>query len=125
MSGSPDILTAGIKMVVSLGVVLSLIFLLLYGIRKLTGQRIGNTGGKLIHVLESHYMGVKKTITLVRVPGKVLVVGISGDRISLLETLDEKIVHEQLPGSESKSFRPIFSERLKKLGDGFKGKVGR
>jgi hypothetical protein len=65
MNGTPDMITAGLKMAASLGVVLAMMFLLLYGIRKLTGQRMGTTGGKRIQVLESHYMGVKKTLSLV------------------------------------------------------------
>ncbi len=83
MNGTPDMLTAGLKMIASLGVVLAMILLLLYGVRKLTSQRLGAVGGKRIQVLESHYMGVKKTISLVRVPGKGLVLGISGDRIDI------------------------------------------
>jgi flagellar protein FliO/FliZ len=125
MNGTPDMLTAGLKMIASLGLVLAMIFGLLYGIRKLTGRRLGATGGKRIHVLENHYLGVKKSIALVRIPGKVLVLGISGDRINLLDTLDEDIAKEQMPAGESKSFGPIFSERLKKIGNGFKGKAGR
>ncbi|MBC2711743.1 MAG: flagellar biosynthetic protein FliO [Desulfosarcina sp.] len=76
-------------------------------------------------MLESHYLGVKKTISLVRVPGKVLVLGISGDRINLLDTLDDEIVQQQMPVGESKSFGPIFTDRLKKIGSGFKGKEDR
>ena len=122
MNGSPDMLTAGLKMIASLGVVLAMILFLLYGIKKLTNQRLGATGGKRIQVLESHYMGVKKSITLVRVPGKVLVLGISGDRINLLDTLDNEIVQQQIPSEASKTFGPILSDRLKKIGNGFKGK---
>ena len=85
MNGTPDIIAAGLKMIASLGVVLVMILALLYGLRKLTRQRVGAGGGKQIQVLESHYMGVKKTISLVHVPGKVLVVGVAGDRISLLD----------------------------------------
>ena len=122
MNGTPDMLTAGLKMIASLGVVLAMILFLLYGIKKLTNQRLGAAGGKRIQVLESHYMGVKKTISLVSVPGKVLVVGISGDRINLLETLDEDVVYQQMPAVESKSFGPMLSDRLKKLSGGLKGK---
>ncbi len=122
MNGAPDMIAAGLKMIASLGVVLAMILFLLYGIRKLTNQRMGAGGGKRIQVLESHYMGVKKTISLVRVPGKVLVLGISGDRINLLDTLDEKDVQHQLPKAESKSFGPLLSDRLKKISNGFKGK---
>ena len=122
MNGTPDMISAGLKMIASLGVVLAMILFLLYGIRKLASQRLGTAGGKQIHVLESHYMGLKKTITLVRVPGKVLVLGISGDRINLLDTLDGDIAKQELTPGKSNSFGPILSERLKKIGDGFKRK---
>jgi flagellar biogenesis protein FliO len=52
----------------------------------------------------------------------VLVIGVSGDRINLLHTLDEKLVQQQMPDVESRSFGPILSDRLKKIGNGFKGK---
>ena len=129
MNGTPDMITAGLKMIASLGVVLGMvlpmILLLLYGIRRLSSQRMGAAGGKRIQVLESHYMGVKKTISLVRIPGKVLVLGISGDRINLLDTLDEDIVQQERPPVAPTAFGPILSDRLKKFGSGFKRKEDR
>jgi flagellar protein FliO/FliZ len=122
MNGTPDILTAGLKMIASLGVVLVMILALLYGLRKLTRQRVGAGGGKQIQVLESHYMGVKKTISLVHVPGKVLVVGVAGDRINLLDTLDEDHVLSRMASDEPESFGPVLSRRLRQLGRGWKGK---
>jgi len=122
MNGTPDLLAAGLKMIASLGVVLVMILGLLYGLRKLTRQRMGTGGGKQIQVLESHYMGVKKTISLVHVPGKVLVVGVAGDRINLLDTLDEDNVLKRMASDEPESFGPLLSKRLRQLGRGWKGK---
>lgn len=122
MNGTPDMLTAGLKMFASLGVVLAMILFLLYGMKKLTRQRMSGVGGRRIHVLESQYLGVKKTISLVHIPGKVLVLGISGDRIRLLDTLDENIVQQPIPAGESIPFGSILGDRLKKIGDGIKGK---
>ena len=124
MNGTPDMIIAGLKMVASLGVVLAMILFLLYGIRKLSSQRMGAACGKRIQVLESHYMGVKKTISLVRVPGKVFVLCISGDRINLLDTLDEDTVQQETPPGVSTSFGPLLSDRLRKIGNGFKRKEG-
>ena len=121
MNATPDMLTAGLKMIASLGLVLLLILGLLYGLRKMNRQRFGGAGGGQIQVLESRYMGVKKTISLVSVPGKVLVVGISGDRINLLDTLDEDTVLQQMAPAEKKPFGPMLADRLKQLGGGFKG----
>jgi len=125
MNTAPDMITAGLKMIASLGVVLAVILGLMVALRKVSRQRTGGTGGKRIQVLENHYMGVKKTISLVSVPGKVLVLGISGDRINLLDTLDENIVAQQMPTGESKPFGPMLSDRLKQLGSGFKGRGDR
>ena len=121
MNAPPDMVTAGLKMIASLGLVLAIILGLLYGLRKMNRQRFGRSGGSQIQVLESHYMGVKKTISLVSVPGKVLVVGIAGDRINLLDTLDETLVLQQMNPVEKKTFGPILTDRLKQLGRGFKG----
>jgi len=121
MNATPDMFTAGLKMIASLGLVLAMILGLLYGLRKMNRQRFGGSGGSQIQVLESHYMGVKKTISLVSVPGKVLVVGIAGDRINLLDTLDENTVLQQAATAEKKPFGPMLTDRLKQLGRGFKG----
>jgi flagellar protein FliO/FliZ len=121
MNAAPDMITAGLKMIASLGVVLALILFLLYGLRKMTGQRMGTVGGKRIQVLESHYLGVKKSISLVHVPGKVLVLGISADRINLLDILDEDIIETPIAKNDAKSFGPLLSDRLKKIGQRRKG----
>jgi len=125
MNAAPDMLVAGLKMIASLGVVLAIILSLLYVSRKLAGRRMGAGGGKRIQVLESHYLGVKKSISLVQVPGKVLVLGIAGDRINLLDTLDEETVRQASPPEAPSAFGPIFTDRLKKLGKGLKGKEDR
>lgn len=125
MNATPDMLTAGLKMIASLGVVLVLILALLYGIRKLTGQRPGRGAGNRIEVIESHYMGVKKTISLVRVPGKILVLGITGDRISLLDTLDGESIESSLPALEPRSFGPMLADRLRRLGQSRKERPDR
>lgn len=125
MTTAPDMLAAGLKMIVALGLVLGIMLALSYGLRRITGRRMGGVGGKRIQVLESHYLGVKKTISLVRVPGKVLVLGVTGDRINLLTTLDEETVGQPTADDESSSFGLMLTQGLKKLGSGPKGGKGR
>ncbi|MGA6926741.1 MAG: flagellar biosynthetic protein FliO [Desulfosarcina sp.] len=125
MNGSPDMMMAGLKMIASLGVVLAVILFLMYGFRKLARQRLIGDGDKRIQVLESHYMGVKKSIALVRVPGKVLVLGITGDRIDRLDSLAESDVESRSPLEAPTSFGPVFNERLRKLSGGLLGKEPR
>jgi len=122
MNATPDMITTGLKMIAALGIVLALILFLLYGLRKMTGQRMGTVGGKRIHVLENHYMGVKKSIALVQVPGKVLVLGLSADRINLLDTLDETIIDAPAVQPNPPAFGSLLSARLKKIGQKRKGR---
>jgi len=122
MNATPDMMTVGFKMLGALGLVLALVLFLLYGVRRLSGQRLGAGSGKRIQVLENHYLGVKKTISLVRVPGKVLVLGIAGDRINLLDRLDDDVVESSPSMAAPSSFGPVLSTQLKKLGNGLKGK---
>ena len=122
MNAAPDMITAGLKMAAALGAVLALILCLLYGLRKMTGQRLQAGGGKRIRIVENQYMGVKKSIALVQVPGKVLVLGITADRINLLETLDEAIVETHPAADEAPSFGSLFGDRLKKIGLKHKGR---
>ena len=120
MNTPPDMLTAALQMTASLGVVLGLILLLLYGVRKLSRNRIGTSGSKRIRVIENHYLGVKKSICMVGIPGKVLVLGVSADRIQLLDTLDETVCPEIAVKDEPRQFGPMLVERLQRFGKGQK-----
>ncbi|MGD9008311.1 MAG: flagellar biosynthetic protein FliO [Desulfobacteraceae bacterium] len=98
MNYSPDLTMATLKMVLSLAVVLALV----WGLSRLAKKKLpmANGGGKtgLIQVLESQYLGIKKSVTLVKVPGSVLVLGVSPDRVSLLSKIEEP---ELLSGVEA------------------------
>ncbi|GAB6908862.1 hypothetical protein DESC_300060 [Desulfosarcina cetonica] len=122
---APDMLSAALQMTASLGVVLGLILLLLYGIKKIVRERTRASGGRSIRVLENHYLGVKKSICMVAIPGKVLVLGISADRIQLLDTLDEAVCDGKDAGDQQRTFGPMLVERLKQFGSGRTGKEDR
>jgi flagellar biogenesis protein FliO len=89
MNYSPDLTMATLKMVVSLAFVLALV----WGLSRIAKKKLpmvaggGNAG--LIKVLESRCLGLKKSVTLVQVPGAVLVLGVSSDRVSLLSKIEE------------------------------------
>lgn len=125
MNAAPDMLAAGLKMLAALGLVLALMLVLLYAIRRLAGQGVGIAGRKQIQLIESHYMGPKKNISLVRIPGKVLVLGISADRINLLDILDAHEVQAGVQGAETAGFRAMFNDRLKKIGGRFRAEEPR
>ena len=88
MNTAPDMFAAGLQMLAALAVVLVVILLLLKGLKKFGNPRLGSAGANRIRVLERRYLGAKKSVCLVSVPGKVLVLGVSSDRINLLDTVD-------------------------------------
>ena len=89
MSYSPDLTMATLKMVLSLALVLALV----WGLSRLAKKKLpmANGGGKagLVQVLETQCLGIKKSITLVKVPGSVLVLGVCPDRVSLLSKIED------------------------------------
>ncbi len=89
MNGAADMTSAMVTMVAALAAVLGVILLLFYAVRRFSPVNGAPGGQRLVTVLGSTYLGVKKTISLVEVPGAVLVLGITADRISLLATIDD------------------------------------
>lgn len=117
MNAAPDMIVAGLKMLAALGGVLVLILMLLHGLRKMSGGRILVGGTKHIKVIERHPLGVKKSIALVQVPGKLLILGVCADRINILDKIDEKIVSPPEEKKAVSSFAPLLNDKLKQTDD--------
>ena len=83
------LVTDGLKMIgVLVFIVGGLIYLNHYIRRQMhAGGRL--SGRRRISVLENAHLGVKKSIAMVQVPGAVLVLGVTNDRITLLERIAE------------------------------------
>ncbi len=73
----------------------------------------------MIRVIASQYIGIKKNIALVEVPGAVLVLGVSNDTIALLTKIEDPGV---LDGIKQETLRitPSFSDHLQRLTIRFK-----
>ena len=69
----------------------------------------------MIRVLASQYIGMKKNISLVQVPGAILVIGITGDSIRLLTRIDDPEVLEGFHDSQNEHTIPSFSDQLNKI----------
>jgi flagellar biogenesis protein FliO len=115
MSAAPDLTTAAFKMVGSLGVVLFIVWVL-YRVAK-TKIPIGPMGGKakFIQVIDSQYVGVKKSIALVQIPGSVLVVGVGADHVNLLTHIDNPELLNTLKTASQKQRALNFKEQLHRL----------
>ena len=115
MNAPPDMLTTAIKMIAALGVVLGGLFVVYYFTRRMTRFNGAGTQDKMIRVLANKFIGVKKNICMVEVPGSVLILGVTNDRITLLSEIDDDAVLERIRHAENKGSAPTFSDHLNKL----------
>jgi flagellar protein FliO/FliZ len=121
---APDLLYSSIKMVTALVFVLSIMLGCYYLFKKTLGKKMGFAGkDRLIKVVSSAYIGPKKSIALVEVAGETLVLGISGDQMTLLS----KMMPPEAPAREETAEIPRhwqnhgarnFAEALKSAGNG-------
>lgn len=115
MNTTPDMLATAFKMLAALALVLGGLGIFFYFTRRVMRKNIGTSGGKMIRVLASQYIGLKKNISLVEIPGAILVVGISGDTIRLLTKIDDKTILDQFQDQGAGSIPPSFSDQLNKI----------
>jgi flagellar biogenesis protein FliO len=95
--------------------VLAGMLLVFYFMKRFLKRDFSGSKENLIRVLASSYIGVKKHISLVEVPGSVLVVGITNDKISLLGKIEDKELLDKLKLSEEDRNQTSFSEHLQRL----------
>ena len=120
--GAPDLLSTSLKMVLALVLVLLLMGGCVYVFKRTLGRRMGLGGGKDRHIriLSSAYLGPKKNIVLVEVAGETLVLGVSGERISLLSRIlpeGERMPEAPAPHvPEEPGADPRFDRMLRSIG---------
>ena len=120
MSYQPDLIFTALKMLIVLGILLGGLVIALYFIKKIIRRRSGQSKGRMIRVLANSYVGVKKSISLVEVPGAVLVLGITNDNINLLTKIDDVEIVEKLTGVENDKMAWSFSEHIQRISSRYK-----
>ena len=121
MNATPDMLATAFKMLAALALVLGGLGLFFYFAKRVMRKDIGASGGELVRVLASQYVGLKKNISLVEVPGSILVVGISGDSICLLTKIEDATILDQIHDRGMGRIPPSFSDQLNKITSRFIG----
>jgi flagellar protein FliO/FliZ len=101
-------------MIGALAAVLGGLFVVVYFARRFLQRKGPASRDRLIRVLASHYIGVKKAVMLVEVPGAVLVLGVAGDRMQLLTRIDDPAILERIRSREPQVV-PSFAEHLGRL----------
>ena len=102
MITAPDMLSTAMKMLTALGIVLGGLIVVFYFMKRFLKRDVGGSNEALIKVIASQYIGIKKNISLVEIPGSILVVGVSNDNISLLTKIEDKVVLDDLRQENSR-----------------------
>ncbi len=101
-SGAPSLAWAILKMVFALGIVLGLLFLTLYFVRRLKDIHQKAHGTNLIKVLATRGIAPKKYISMIEVGGEIMVLGMSDNSVSLLTKMDRAQVIQDTYQSDDK-----------------------
>lgn len=119
MNYQPDLISTSLRMFIALAIILGgLLIVLYYTRRRLKGEAAGSRG-KLIRVLGNSYIGMKKHISLVEVPGAVLVLGITNDNMSVLTKIEDPEIVEKLRSCEG-NVPSSFQTQLHRLSSRFR-----
>ena len=114
MNYQPDLISTSLRMLAALALILGgLLVVLYYSKRKFFNKETGSNG-KLIKVLGNASLGIKKHISLVEVPGAILVLGITNENISLLAKVEDDTIVEKVR-EQGGDISASFSEQLHRL----------
>ena len=114
MNTAPDLLSTAWQMLTALGIVLGGLLVVFYVLKRFLKRDVSGSNEQLIRVIANHYVGVKKNIALVEVPGAVLVVGVSNDNISLLTKIEDQVVLDDIRQARSQT-TPSLADHLQRL----------
>jgi flagellar biogenesis protein FliO len=82
--------------------------------------RIGAMAGSrnLVQVISTGYIGVKKSVTIVKIPDAILVLGVTNERITLLSKIEDQALIDRICVNDTKKASPSFYRQLHKLSSG-------
>jgi flagellar biosynthetic protein FliO len=112
----PELMTAALKMIGVLALIIGALLAVNRYSKRFLKSGLGGRGGKHLQILESTPMGLKKSITLLKVPGAVLVLGVTADRITLLDRMDGRDYADLADVQEQPRFSS-FQDQLRKVTD--------
>jgi len=106
-------MSAIVKMMAALALVIALVYAVLWFMRRMMGRRYGRrNGNNALEVLESAYVGPHKTVSLVRVGKRSVLVGVTDTQVSVLTELDADETEQLLVRDEAAAPQPSFSGAL-------------
>jgi flagellar protein FliO/FliZ len=110
-----------IKLVCALAVVIVALYGGLYLLKRMmTTRRSASVRQSALEVIESAYVGPKKTVSLVRVGKRAVLVGVTDQQISKLTDLDEQEIAELLAQTPQQKTAETFAQMFKRTTDKFR-----
>lgn len=114
MNATPELIPSALKMLAALAVVLGALFAAVALARRFFQRSGAASGEPLVRVVASHPIGLKKAVTLVEIPGAVLVLGVAGERIELLSRIDDPETLGRIQRREARA-ASSFADQLGRL----------
>jgi flagellar protein FliO/FliZ len=115
MNSSPEMLATAFKMLAALALVLGGMGIFFYFTKRVMRKDGSSSGGRMIRVLASQYIGLKKAISIVEIPGALLVVGVTADSIRLLTKIEDKTILDQIRDQRAGQPPASFADHLNKI----------
>lgn len=115
MNYAPDLISSAMKMFAALAVLLAVLLAVRYISKRMMGRTGGQFSGGMIRVLGQAHVGVKKTITMVGVPGAILVLGVTNDHIRLLTKIEDQEILDQFKAPDDRLMSGSFLDQLRHL----------
>jgi len=111
---SLDLLPSFLTTLSALAVVLGIMIIAVYCIKKIMKRTGGELNdGKLIKIISTKYLGAKSKIMLIEVSGNLMVISLSNNQISLLSRIEDQEAFEQLKDIQSQENNiSSFSDQL-------------
>jgi flagellar protein FliO/FliZ len=97
----PDLWGAGLKAFGMLCIVVAILILVLFIIKRFLYLKGGSGHGQFIKILSSHYVTPKERIALIDVVGEKIVIGITSDNITFLTKIEKSEALERIEGLEA------------------------
>jgi flagellar biogenesis protein FliO len=101
----PNIYYTALKMMGILAALLGGLYACLYFVKRLLHAGAAGKADQLIRVLYIRSVGIKKQIALVEIPGAVLVIGMTGDRMQLLDKIVDADIRNQIAAAHKSEGR--------------------
>ena len=115
LTGYTSALPSLVRMLSALIIVIFAIYVGLYVLRRLMNRRFAGVGApNALEVIQSAPVGPKKSVTLVRIGDRSVLLGITDEHISPLTELTEEETGRILAATQTEQATPVFSTVLQR-----------